>query len=244
MLTRLLVLLLFLAMASPSWAALAFVAGAECEGTSGMTCSITPSGSDRALYACVTHTPGGVDVDAVSAAFNTSESMTVKFTDTTTHGSRHARVFRLLAPTATASSVAFTWTGGGHMRAIVGAFSGVDQTTPDDTHATVNGSGGGTSSTVNVSSATNNMVMDCLVTASGLTAWTVGAGQTEINQMTGDPGPGYQSIAMSYEAGSTTTTMSWSWTGFAAYVGWAWDINAATGGGAPATNFFRLRVNP
>lgn len=242
---RILAIISALLFPSVTLAAVAFVAGAECEGTTGMTCSITPSGSDRALYACVTHAPGsGADVDAVSAAFNTSENLTTTFTDTTTHGSRHARVLRLVAPTATASSVAFTWAGGGNMRAIVGAFSGVDQTTPEDAQQTVDGGGGGTSSTVDVSSATGNMVMDCLVTSSGVTAVTVGTGQTEINQMTGDSGPGYQSIASSYEAGSTTTTMSWSWTGFAAYVGWAWDINAASGGGgSPDTTKFRLRVN-
>lgn len=235
-------LCVLLLLPAPLWAAVAFVAGAECEGTTGLSCSITPSGSNRALYACVTQAPGGgADVDAVSATFNTSENFTVKFTDTTTNGSRHVRVLRLLSPTATTANVVFTWAGGNHMRAIVGAFSGVDQTTPDDAQQTVDGSGGGTSSTVNVSSATDNLVMDCLTASAGVTVLTAGAGQTEINQMTTDTGAGHQALASSSEAGSTTATMSWSWTGFVSYVGWAWDINAASGGGGATCGGLMLK---
>lgn len=235
--------LLTLCLTSPSWAAVAFVAGAECEGPTGMTCSITPSGTNRALFVCVTQAPGGgAEVDAVSAAFNTSETLTAIHTDITTNSNRRIRIFRRTAPTATTANVDFTWAGGNHMRAIVGTYSGVDQTTPEDAVQTVDGSGGGTSSTVNVSSATGDMVMDCLTAAAGVTVLTSGAGQTEINQMTTDTGAGHQALASSYEAGSATTTMSWGWTGFSTYVGWAFNINAdAGGGGAPAADQYGKR---
>lgn len=241
--SRLLVGALWALLLCPAslWAAVAFEARAECEGPTGLTCSITPAGSNRALYACVTQAPGGgADVDAVSATFNTSENFVTKFTDTTTHSSRHARVLKLIAPTATTANVVATWAGGNHMRMIVGAFSGVDQTTPDDAQVTVDGSGGGNSSTVDVSSATGNMVMDCLVSSAGA-VFTAGAGQTEINQMTTDTGAGHQGIASSYEAGDTTTTMSWGLGSILSYVGWAWDINADAGGGGSCSGGILLK---
>lgn len=232
------VLVLALLVPVQLWAAVAFDARSEGEGATGMTVShVVGSGSNRALYACVTQAPGGgADVDAVTATYGGVASSGVLFTDITTHGSRHARVIYWLAPASGTANIALSWAGGGNMRVVAASFDGVDQVTPHDAQQTVDGSGGGTSSTVNVTSATNNMVMDCLTAAAGVTAVTVGAGQTEINQMTGDSGPGYQSIASSYEAGSTTTTMSWSWTGFSAYVGWAWDLNAASAGGATCTS--------
>lgn len=236
---RLLSWILIGALLSPAtlWAAVAHVASdAEGEGATGLALSMTPSGSNRVLYCVVTQAPGGgADVDAVSAAFNTSESMTAIHTDTTTNSNRHIRIFRLTAPSATTANVVFSWSGGNHMRAICAAYNGVDQTTPEDAVQTVDGSGGGTSSTVNVSSATGNMVMDALTAAAGVTALTAGAGQTEINQMTTDTGAGHQALASSYESGGATVTMSWSWTGFSTYVGWAWDINADAGGGGGAT---------
>lgn len=227
-------------LASPSWAQVAHVAGdAEGEGATGISLSMSPSGSNRALYCIVTQAPGGgADVDAVSATFNTSESMTVIHTDTTTNSNRHIRIFRRTAPTATTANVVFTWAGGNHMRAICAAYSGVDQTTPEDAVQTTDGTSGNTSSSVNVSSATGDMVMDAVVSSAGA-VFTVGAGQTEINQMTTDTGAGHQGIASSYESGSTTTTMSWALGATLSYVAWGWNINAAAGTAANTGQYRR-----
>lgn len=215
--------------------AVAFDARSEGEGTTGLTIAHTCLGSNRVLYVAVTSCPGsGVEVDAVSATYN-GISMAVFFTDITTHGSRRCRVFRLVAPDTGANNIILTWAGGGNMRAIGASYTGVDQTTPDDAQQTVDGSAGGTSSTVDVSSAAGNMVMDCLVTSPFITFTTSQAGQTLINEMTGDGGgPGYQSIIAQYESGAGTVTMTESWDATVSYVGWAWNINAGTAAASAA----------
>lgn len=214
--------------------AVAFDARSEGErataGTS-LTVSHTCTGSNLALYAAIVYGAGAeLDLSTVTATYN-GVSMDVLFTDQTVAG-RPTRVFRLVAPATGTHDIVFSWSGNSYLRAVAASFTGVDQTDPDDAQTAIDGSGGGTSSSGNQSSATDDMVMDVLLVTSGVTGLTAGAGQTEINQIVADgPGAGYLGIASSYEAGSATTTMSWSWTGFVGYRGWTWNINAATGGG-------------
>lgn len=203
------------------------------DGTS-LTISHTCTGSDRALYAVVSHTPGDTDVSGVTATYN-GTTMDVLFTDTTTHSSRHVRAFRLVAPSTGTNNVVFSWSGNAGMAAICASFTGVDQTDPDDTQVLTDGGGGATSSSRSVTSATGDMVMDVLVLSNNASAITVSGTNTEINQI--DPTGGSDdpnAIAASYEAGAATVTPSWSWTGLVAAVQWAWNINAATGGGGGA----------
>lgn len=217
--------------------AVAFDAGSEGEGATGLTVShIVGAGSNRILYASVSHCPGsGADVDAVSATYGGVSPTGTFFTDITTSGNRHTRVFYWLAPTSGTANLVFTWAGGGNMRAIGASFSGVDQTTPHDAQQTFDGTGGTTTPSVNVTSAAGNMVMDVCVCGSGA---TFTSGQTLINDMTGDGGgPGYNSHASSYASGSGTVSMSYTLSTTVSVVLWAWDINASGGGGASRPMF-------
>lgn len=229
------VLALLLALASPAWAQVAADAGSSYESSTGETSgswSHTTTGSNRALYVACTLPNGGADITTATATYN-SVSMTAISTQTAT---RQIRVFRLVAPATGANNIAVSWTGSDDLRCIAESYTGVDQTTPEDTPVAIDGSSGGTSSTGDVTSTSGNIVMDVIVAGGGVTGLTVGASQTEIGQYIGAGGAGTSAIGASYESGATTTTMSWSWTGFVSYWGFAWDINAAAGGGASACN--------
>lgn len=200
------------------------------DGTS-LTMSHIVSGSDRALYCVVSHTPGDADVDTVTATYN-SVAMDVLFTDTTTHSSRHVRAFRLVAPDTGTHDLVLSWSGTAGMAAVAASFTGVDQADPDDAQVLTDGSGGGTSSSRSVSSAVGDMVMDVLVLSNNVSSLAVSGTNTEINQVV--PAGGADdpnAIAASYEAGAATVTPSWGWTSTVSYVQWAWNINAAAGGG-------------
>lgn len=215
--------------------AVAFDARSEGErATSGtsLTVSHTCSGSNRALYAAIVYGSGAeLDLSTVTATYD-GVSMDVLFTDQTA-ANRPTRVFRLVAPNTGTHDIVFSWSGNSFLRAVAASFTGVDQSDPDDTQTAIDGSGGGTSSSGNISSATNNMTMDVLLVTNGVTGLAVtGTGQVEVNQIVADGvGAGYLGIASSYSPGATTQTMSWGWTGFVSYRGWTWDINAATAGG-------------
>jgi len=139
----------------------------------------------------------------------------------------HLRVFRLIAPDAGTHDVNLAWSGGATFYAVAVVSQDVDQADPDDAQVTVDGSGGGTSSTLNVTSgATGDLVLDFLVSGNGITALAPTAGgQTELQQQVGH-GSGMNSMGVSWKAGAASVTMSWSWTGFTAYVGWAFNVNA------------------
>lgn len=194
-------------------------------GETSRTWSHTISGSTRVLYVVCTLPNGGADITTASATYN-SVSMAVTETQTAT---RQIRVFRLIAPATGSNNIVVSWTGTDEIRCIAASYTGVDQTTPEDTAVSIDGSAGGTSSTGDVTSVTGNMVMDVLVAHGGADPLNVGAGQTQIAQYTGTGGAGTSTIGASYESGATTTTMSWSWTGFVSYWGFAWDINADAG---------------
>ena len=243
MMTRLLVLLISLAIASPSWAAVAFDAASECttEGATSLTCTHVSAGSDRAGYCAVTHENGYTGVDSVTATWN-GVSMDVVFTDITTHANKRTRLFRLVNQATGSQSVVFDWGGLNRaFSAVCGSFTGVDQTDPDDAQVVVtNDLSGGT--TDSVSSAVGDMALDILVTASTLNSAVDGAqGNTLINALF--DGQTANGLGMSYEAGAASVAMGWTWTGLANFVHWQMNINASSGS-TPATNFFRLRVNP
>lgn len=213
--------------------AVAFDARSEGEAVPGTSLTIahTVSGSNRVLYCAITHDPGGDEVDQVTATYN-GTAMAVFFTDMTTHASRRVRVFRLVAPDTGTHDVVLSWGGDSQFfRAVCASFTGVDQTTPDDAQVLTDGSGGGTSTSRSVSSATGDMVMDTVVLSAFATSMAVSGTNTEINQIVA-AGMG-NGIAASYEAGAATVTPSWSWTGSVAWVQWAWNINAAAGTSRP-----------
>lgn len=214
--------------------AVAFDARSEGENNTSatsLTVSHTCTGSDRVLYVFAWSGSGLVDISTVTGTYN-GTSMAIKFTGTD-QTNRPVRVFRLVAPSTGANNIVLSWSGNDYVRLIGASFTGVDQTTPDDAQVWIDGSGGGTSSSGNVTSATGNMVVDIVYgQGNGVTGLTAGAGQTEVNQMTADAsGAGRWAGGVSYESGAATTTMSWSWNEFAAYAGYAFDINQSSGGG-------------
>lgn len=82
-------------------------------------------------------------------------------------------------------------------------FYNVNQTTPCTNFAS------GTGDTLNVTSATGNMVVNGFVTWPENT-YTPGAGQTQVYQLNDNPGDPGTITSMSYKAGSTTTALSWT----------------------------------
>jgi hypothetical protein len=204
----------------------AFDAGSEgtAAGTS-LTFAHTVSGANRVLYVACSHTPGDTDVDGLSTTFD-SVSMAVFYTDITTHGSVHTRIFRLVAPNTGTHDIVVSWTGGSTIYCIGASFTVVDQSDPDDDPGTpTDGGEGGTSSAQTVTSATGDMAVDVMVAGSGVTVLAQNASQTLIHQFdnTGNP----NSMGMSYWAGAASRNMQWTWTGFVAYVQWGFNINAA-----------------
>lgn len=212
--------------------AVAFDARSEALATpaTSLSWSHTCSGSDRVLYATVTHEPGSNDVDTVSATYN-GVSMDILFTDTTTNGSRHVRVFRLVAPATGTNTLEFTWGGASRQfTGIAASFTGVDQVDPDDAQVLSDGGAGVTTLTRSVTSAVGDMVMDCIVISTGaITNFQVSEGNTEINQHVA-VGTGLNGQGCSYEAGAASVTVGWTWTETISAVQWAWNINASAGG--------------
>ena len=138
-----------------------------------------------------------------------------------------ASLWRLTAPATGANDVAITMNGGGVN--IVGcaiSLTGVDQTTPVGTGATATGAT--SPATVNVSSATDEMVVD-IVGVENQTA-TAGAGQTDRCNALADINRG----AGSTEAGAGTVTMSWTLGADAAWAIVGVSAKVAAAGGPPA----------
>ena len=200
---------------------------AQAPATNELTIPLTPSGSDRALYVGLTPLDGEWDMAGVSGDFNGDD--VPLFIDDTFQANRKIKVFRLVNPDAVSANVHLVWSGNQAAAAIAFWLTGVDQGNPDDAEVGSDGSGGGTGSTLDVTSETGDMAVDFIVSGNGITGLSATAGgQTEIEQMTGGNA---NSLGASYRAGQATTTMSWSWTGFVTYRGIGWNVNAATGGG-------------
>ena len=107
--------------------------------------------------------------------------------------------------------------------AVIRSYSGVDQTTPDDTPVTDAGSDTSVSSVV--SSATGDLVIDAAC-INGNPTITPGGSQTQranVNQ----GGAGGTMHGASEQAGGASITMSWSWTGARRTAQVAVNVNAA-----------------
>lgn len=134
----------------------------------------------------------------------------------------------LVAPATGANNVVVTLAanGNGTTRMVAGAitYTGVDQTTPRGTFAAATGTG--TPATVDVSSATNEVVDDVFgVIDSGSSTppdAAVGAGQTSRwAQASTNPSQTNVRGGSSTEAGAATVTMSWTLSSIAGTAVWA-----------------------
>ena len=143
-------------------------------------------------------------------------------------------LYRLLNPPFGSNSVVVTLAAARPVYAGVTTFTGVDQTTPLGTFVStsagdVSGAGGGgTSASLSVSSAANELVFDVIAvdreTGDNVSP-SAGAGQTA--RWT-DNSSGFVAGGSSTEAGASTVTMSWNWVASNQYAIGAVAIKPAT----------------
>lgn len=171
-------------------------------GVTSLTVSVTTANSDRLLLAgigLVAGTPPTIS----SVTYNTV-ALTEKWNFIHNTYFRNAGYY-LIAPASGANNLVVNFSGAVNDAYLGGcAFSGVHQTTPLGTHVTNTGST--TTATVDVSSATDEIVWDNATVY--WTGMTVGTGQTSRYE--------YDSLGSAWsgggstETGSSTTTMSWT----------------------------------
>lgn len=209
--------------------AIAFDAASSHKGNnvSSLTWSHTCSGSNRLLWVCAGN--GALLPTATTSVTYNGVAMTEvgDVVQTFAHASHHY----LVAPDTGAHDVVVTYAGSND-ECIAGAvsYTGVDQSTPVGTFAGANAGTG--NPTVNVSSATDELVVDGVYVAAHQTAdtLTVGGSQTQrVNNE--DSGDGYGVLGMSEEAGAGTVTMSWTETANSDWRTGGIPLKPATGGG-------------
>jgi hypothetical protein len=115
-------------------------------------------------------------------------------------------IYSLVNPPSGTANVVIDYSSNPNYGSVVGvmSFTGVDQTTPLGPFAGATGSG--TSASVNVSSAPDELVFDTVMNAYDKAIY-VGGNQTQRWNNQGEPTAGG-----STEAGASSVTMSWSWT--------------------------------
>jgi hypothetical protein len=168
---------------------------------SSATFSHTCAGSDRHLAVEVGWWTGGVSISSITYNGVSLASM-VSGTHEGSNGFQ--AIWGLVAPATGANNVVVTFSAS--CEHAVGATSrnGVDQTTPAGSSNTASGSS--TGPTVDVSSASGEVVID--VCSAFSTTFAQGTGQTERWDL-GNSG-GIEEAASSDEAGAATVTMSWT----------------------------------
>jgi hypothetical protein len=122
------------------------------------------------------------------------------------------RLYYLISPPSGSNTVSISWAGARSGAAVAVGVTGVDVASPFGTQAKASGNGG--TPTVNVTSESSQVVVDIMGTNNPVGP-SPGAGQTLINSGVCDTGIGRNNTfgGMSYEAGATTVTMSWSSSG-------------------------------
>lgn len=202
--------------------------GMETTGSAGtLTISHTiNTGTDLVLYV-------GIIVDTNSDVNPTvtwnGSAMTLVGEIVGSGSAQHVAVFRTIAPATGTHDAVFTW-GNSVALGVVSCYSGVHQTTPNDTPVTV-AQGSVTSISSNVTSESGDLVLDFVGVNSNPTL-TVGAGQTElvnVNVPIADDSPGGTMGGASSEPGAGTVTMSWSFSASSSRTGRVcFNVNLAT----------------
>lgn len=137
-----------------------------------------------------------------------------------------ASLYGLVAPASGAQTVSLTFSGTNFGDSGAATFIGVDQTTPTGTPSGVNVSN--TPSSITISSATGNYVVDAIAVEDRATALT--AGQTQV--FNGGSGVGSYEGAGQRAVGSASVAMGWTWSSAgSASAQAAVEIKAAAGGG-------------
>jgi hypothetical protein len=204
----------------------------NCQNGSSTLSSITiagyaVAGSDRVMYV-------GIGVDAASdfngiSGARDGQSFTFLTPELST--GRYLTVARLIAPnTGSADLVISGLPGGGNQNVVAINFTGVDQTTPEDTSVTSSNTTGSSTSTGAMTSAVGDLVLDFIHVDTDVTAsLAVGAGTRPANGTTAAALG--STAAVSYEAGAASVTKQWTWTANRAHSHFVLNLNAAGGGG-------------
>jgi hypothetical protein len=180
------------------------------QGGTSNTFAHTVAGSDRVLYVFVT-TRFSDTVTAVT--YNGDALSQIATVNNSPDNLVSACVWRLIAPDTGTNNVVVTFSAARTGECTAVSLTGVHQTTPEGTPATGSDvSGGGfTNPSVVVSSATGELVVDCVGLQNDSTSktLTVGADQTQLEQ--GSVGTTTSIVgAVSTEPGAASVTMSWT----------------------------------
>jgi hypothetical protein len=170
--------------------------------------SHTVGGTNRYLACGVAVQNGTKTVSSITfngIALTQLTSMTN--TDDVNRQSR-AEYWYLINPPATTATVVVTLNSATAVAAGCVSYTNVDQSTPHGTPATAKGDGATT--TVVVSSAVNEVVLDVTSIRVGTVGVTEGAGQTNRVEKQSAAGVGNATLAMSSEDGAASVTMSWT----------------------------------
>lgn len=169
------------------------------------TFSHTCSGSQRLLIVSVCNDEDGSAVNVSSITY-AGVALTQRITATRSNFGR-ASLWYLVNPASGANNVIVTLASAQEWTAAAVSFTGVNQTTPLGTAASANGFG--STASVNVSSASDELVYDT-VNVNGPVTLTAGASQT--SRWTREASTSSTVVVDSggsTETGAATTTMSW-----------------------------------
>lgn len=175
---------------------------AEASSANTVSWSHTTSGSDRALFVGAQES-GGIGLSGIT--YN-GVAMTEQWDIADAFSFRIAGA-TLVNPASGTNTVVITWDDVTTGRGVAVSLTGVDQTTPVGTAATATGN----SSTISraVTSAADELVVDCAHMSDFGETMTVGAGQTErMNEQNWFGGFGNSLV--STEPGAASVTMSWT----------------------------------
>lgn len=209
---RLLLLFAALLVVAPSaWATTPSFDSASNAGSanaSSLTFSHTTSGTNRDLV-CGVSTQNPTKT-VTSVTFNGVALSQLSVLDNTDDPTRQSRVevWYLVNPPATTANVVVTLNAATAVSAGCLSYSDVNQMTPHGTPAAAKGDS--TVATVNVGSASGEIVIDVASIRVGTTTITAGTGQTERVEKQSAAGAGNTTIGMSSKAGAATVTMSWT----------------------------------
>jgi hypothetical protein len=184
--------------------------------TSHTTGSVTPSGSNRALWMCITTECAGLDKTVTSANFNTSESFTLlgsSITEDPTGTAQFASVWYLPNPSATTATIMYTHTAACPSVAVVLRISNAQQSTPTLENEDVSGT-----TTVSADLTTtvdNTLLLTCAISNLSGATHSHGTGQTEESDISANSATQSTSSEVKTTAGlETLTTTSTSGTNF------------------------------
>jgi hypothetical protein len=205
---RILLLLACLLIACPAWAAPVFDATTEVPfdaGVSTLSGSHTRGGGCTNSVAIVDVAVSAVTLPTVTGVTYGGVAMTSVLTEISGSGEQRIHTWIFINPPSSSQTVTATLSGNALITMAIRTYCNVHQTTPTGTAVSASGSGDLTA-TVDVSSATGELVVDAVI-SSNTDTLTVGAGQTEQDNI---PGASGHVQAGSDEPGAGTVTMDWT----------------------------------